>query len=290
MTVLDKCYVTAKTDIYKCCNFPPLGTSDHDAVMMNPRYSPACRSQPIYISRQIWSKDNIEKLIDRLDDTDWSVIFSDLDTIHEQTTAFSDYLSFCIDVCIPNVNVRNRCDKPRMNGNIRRLVAERFHALNSYDRDQVRHLQSVIQCEIILASADYAKSKPAEAWKSLKSVLSLNSSNAGCQFDVNEFNQFYNRFDQPSTSTVVLPNFCDTPDFCSIDDVYFVLKSTNGRKSCGPANIPPKLLKAAACVLAELVRNIFNNSINTGIFPDPWNSANIKPIPKCETRQSIRNF
>ena len=99
-TVLDECYVTAKTDIYKCCNLPPLGTSDHDAVMMIPRYSPACRSQPIYISRQIWSNDNIEKLIDRLDDTDWSVILSDSDTIHEQTTAFSDYLSFCIDVCM----------------------------------------------------------------------------------------------------------------------------------------------------------------------------------------------
>mgnify|MGYP001802730327 FL=1 len=57
----------------------------------------------------------------------------------------------------------------------------------------------------------------------------------------------------------------------------------------GP-DIPPKLLKAAACVLAEPVSNIFNKSINTGIFPDPWNSANIKPIPKCKTPQSIRNF
>ena len=155
----------------------------------------------------------------------------------------------------------------------------------------------MIQRKIRLAKADYTKSiensfntKPAEAWKSLKSVLSLNSSNAGCQFDVNELNQFYNRFDQPSTSTVVLPDFCDTPDFCSIDDVYFVLKSTNCRKSCGPDNIPPKLLKAAACVLAEPVRNIFNKSINTGIFPDPWNSANIKPILKYKTPQSIRNF
>ena len=123
-----------------------------------------------------------------------------------------------------------------MNGNIRRLVAERCHALNSNDRDQVRHLQSGIQRKIGLAKADYTKSiensfnsKPAEAWKSLKSVLSLNSSNAGCQFDANELNQFYNCFDKPSTNTVVLPDICDNPGFFSIDDVYFVLKTTDGR-------------------------------------------------------------
>ena len=163
-----------------------------------------------------------------------------------------------------------------MNGNISGIVAEWCHALNSNDRDQVRHLQSGIQRKIGLAKADYTKSiensfnsKPAEAWKSLKSLLSLNSCNAGCQFDVNEFNQFYNRFDQPSTSTVLLPDFCDTPDFFSIDGVYFVLKSTNGRKNYGPDNMRPKLLKAATFVLAEPVRNIFNKSINTGIFPDP---------------------
>ena len=155
----------------------------------------------------------------------------------------------------------------------------------------------MIQRKIGLAKADYAKSiensfnsKSAEAWKSLKSLLLLNSSNASCQFDANELNQFYNRFDKPPTSTVVLPEFCDSPDFFSMDDVYFVLKSTNDRKSCGPDNIPPKLLKAATCVLTEPVRNIFNKSIKRGIFPDTWNSANIKPMPKCKTPQSIRNF
>ena len=62
------------------------------------------------------------------------------------------------------------------------------------------------------AKSCYAKSfeksfndKPAEAWESLKSVLMLNSNDASCQFDANELNQFYNRFDKPSgCCTVVL--------------------------------------------------------------------------------------
>ena len=148
------------------------------------------------------------------------------------------------------------------------------------------------------AKSCYAKSleksfndKPAEAWKSLKSVLMLNSNDAGCQFDANELNQFYNRFDKPfDCCTVVLPDICDTSDFFSIDDVYFVLKSTNTRKSQGPDNIPPKLLKAAARVIAKPVQTIYNNSIRLATFPQCWKSANIKPIPKCKAPQHIKDF
>ena len=67
---LDKCYVTTKANAYKCYKLPSLGTSDHDAVMMIPKYTPTCKSQPTYITKQLWSSDNMEKLIDCLEDTD----------------------------------------------------------------------------------------------------------------------------------------------------------------------------------------------------------------------------
>ena len=88
----------------------------------------------------------------------------------------------------------------------------------------------------------------------------------------------------------MLPDICDTSDFFSIDEVYFVLKSTNTRKSQGPDNIPPKLLKAAARVLAKPVQTIYNNSIRLATFPQCWKSANIKPIPKCKAPQHIKDF
>ena len=67
-------------------------------------------------------------------------------------------------------------------------------------------------------------------------------------------------------------------------------KSTTTRKSQGPENIPPKLLKAAARVLAKHVQTIYNNSIRLATFPQCWKSANIKPIPKCKAPQHIKDF
>ena len=156
-------------------------------------------------SSQLWSSDNMEKLIDCLEDTDWPIIFSDPD-INDQASIFTDYPNLCIEQCILSVKVRNRCDKLGMNGNIRRLIALSCQALNVNYKALVRHLQSVIQQEMRFAKSCHAKSleksfndKPAEAWKSLKSVLMPNSNNAGCQFD--------NRFDKPSDCcTVVLPD------------------------------------------------------------------------------------
>lgn len=73
---------------------------------------------------------------------------------------------------------------------------------------------------MILAKSDYAKSlekyfnvKPAEAWKSLKYVLMVNSNDAGYQFHANDRNQFHNRFDEPSDHSIAQHDICDTSDF-----------------------------------------------------------------------------
>ena len=107
--------------------------------LMIPKYTPACKNQPTYITKQLWSSDNMEKLIDCLEDTDWPIIFSDPD-INDQASIFTDYPNLCIKQCILSVKVRNRCDKLWMNGNIRRLIAQRRQALNVNDKALVRYL------------------------------------------------------------------------------------------------------------------------------------------------------
>ena len=126
---------------------------------------------------------------------------------------------FCINERIPSVVIRNCCDNSWMNGSIRKVVAERCRALWQNDSQTVKSLQSSIQSEIRHAKSLYAKSieqslkyKLAEAWKSLDSNPKLKSSSAACNFDPNEFNVFYNRFDKPFVPPV-LPDVCPAPDF-----------------------------------------------------------------------------
>jgi hypothetical protein len=294
---LDKCYASVSKNVYKCYKLPKLGTSDHDAVMLLPKYTHKHKYQPVHITKQLWSCDNIAKLADCLDSTDWATLLSDTD-VTGQVAVFTDYLNFFIDVCIPTVTVRNRSDKSWMNGKIRRLVAQRCKAVYNNDVDTIKHLRSQIQREIRIAKSLYAKnieqsfkSKPSDAWKSLKSVLKLNSSKAGCQFDANVLNKFYNRFDKPPCTDVFLPDLCDVSSLLfSLDDVYFVLKSVNTRKSGGPDNIPPRLIQSMAHILAHPVQTLYNNCLRTGSFPDGWKLANIIPIPKCKSPQLVKDF
>ncbi len=56
----------------------------------------------------------------------------------------------------------------------------------------------------------------------------------------------------------------------------------NSSKTCGPDNIPGRLLKEFAYLFAEPVAKIFNMSLSSGIVPNIWKDSHITPIPKVK--------
>ena len=52
------------------------------------------------------------------------------------------------------------------------------------------------------------------------------------------------------------------------------------KKAFGLDNIPNKLLKVAARVVAPTLTGIFSASIRTGIFPNEWKASQVTPIFK----------
>ena len=50
-------------------------------------------------------------------------------------------------------------------------------------------------------------------------------------------------------------------------DVFHLLNTLKISKACGHDKIPPKLLRDPAIVISPILSHIFNQSINTGIFP-----------------------
>ena len=61
----------------------------------------------------------------------------------------------------------------------------------------------------------------------------------------------------------------------TITTVCRLLKAIDENKSVGLDNIPNKLLKMAADVVAPSLAEIFSQSINTGIFPNDWKEPNL---------------
>ena len=84
-------------------------------------------------------------------------------------------------------------------------------------------------------------------------------------------------------------NILDTFNF-STEEVLEKLQHLNIYKSTGPDMIHPRILRALEENLARPLTLIFNNSVETGIIPEDWKSANVTAIHKKGSRQEPRNY
>lgn len=76
-----------------------------------------------------------------------------------------------------------------------------------------------------------------------------------------------------------LPSIDQVPTIQPYEVCNKLLK-INTMKAPGPDNIPSRILKTFAYVLAEPVTNIFNTLLSSGVVPAVWKEANISPVPK----------
>lgn len=63
-------------------------------------------------------------------------------------------------------------------------------------------------------------------------------------------------------------------------EVLSALNSLNPHKSTGPDQLPTKILKMTAILIAEPLTKLFNKSLTDSKFPNLWKEANISPIFK----------
>ena len=76
----------------------------------------------------------------------------------------------------------------------------------------------------------------------------------------------------------------------SVNSVALRLSSLSASKSTGMDNIPAKVLKITANIIAPSLTYIFNLSLESGIYVDDWKLAKIIPIYKSEDRKKCENY
>ncbi len=59
-----------------------------------------------------------------------------------------------------------------------------------------------------------------------------------------------------------------------------LLLGLNPSKAAGPDAIPARFLKATAVELAPILTQLFQQSLQTGIVPEDWRTANVAPVFK----------
>ena len=76
----------------------------------------------------------------------------------------------------------------------------------------------------------------------------------------------------------------------NVQEVVNLVKGIDGGKATGLDNIPCKLLKIAADVVAPSLTCIFNQSLLTGIYPSDWKLAKVTPIFKAGSKTDLNNY
>ena len=61
-------------------------------------------------------------------------------------------------------------------------------------------------------------------------------------------------------------------------------------KSAGIDKISVKPIQAAGRTILNSLKNIFNLSLNTGIFPDDWKIVRVTPIFKSDNKTYCGNY
>ena len=72
-----------------------------------------------------------------------------------------------------------------------------------------------------------------------------------------------------------------------INDIIDVLKLN---KAHGPDNISVQMLKLCGEELSVALKIVFDNILETGIFPEQWKQANVTPVHKKNDKQIVSNY
>lgn len=73
-------------------------------------------------------------------------------------------------------------------------------------------------------------------------------------------------------------------------EVVYLLRNIDCRKSIGPDNISPYILKKCAFQLAKPLQNLFNACIKQKIWPRKWKLARVVAIHKKNSKTCVNNY
>jgi hypothetical protein len=74
------------------------------------------------------------------------------------------------------------------------------------------------------------------------------------------------------------------------EKVISLTKSLKGKPTSGDDDVPESLVKQCIHLIKGPLTLIYNLSLNSGIFPDLWKTAKVKPLHKKGDKYNMHNY
>ena len=74
------------------------------------------------------------------------------------------------------------------------------------------------------------------------------------------------------------------------DEINDIIQGLSAKTASGPDCISVNMIKLCGPNLCKPLKIIFDNILQTGIFPDHWKEANVTPVHKKNDKQTTSNY
>ena len=135
---------------YKSTPLPPLGLSDHNTVLLTPKYRSKLKtSKPTTKTVNLWTEETTQVLQECLDTTDWDMFKEKTRDIHELTDKISCYLHCCEKNVITSKEIK--CypnNKPWVSMEPKELLNLKKNAFLEKDQNKIKETNKLLKLKI----------------------------------------------------------------------------------------------------------------------------------------------
>ena len=288
---------------------PPIGTSDHDTVLIQIDY---CEAQDPPRTFFNWKDTPWDIVHTYLAAINWDELFNNC-SIEQMWLRLSNILHFALDSFVPKSISKPKKSAPWFDANLKRLTRkkQRLHRkvkrtpTNRNKRD-FKNFSLYLKSQIQLTKQQYERVKFSDKNKNPKTFFNYISDRTKTRDGVQplhhndlqaisshekstvlaeQFKSVYITDDGqvPHCAQKIAPNSL-TDITITHDDVYQAIKNLKTHSSPGPDKIPPMFIKRIGCHIVAPLTILFKQSLAHGSLPEAWKCAEIIPVYKKNRR------
>ena len=277
---------------------PPLGTSDHNTVLLRPTHT---MQQARSTSKIVFDfrKSHISTFLHCLSSSNFEPVYSATD-VNEKCEAFNNILFDAMSV-IPQCLVSfTKRDKPWITPVLKKLIQDRWTAYRTKNWPLFNHLKTKVKSEILRAKKTWSERilhRDKNVWnivrdlkgKKRQSLFPCDKGELSSFLDnLTQIFQSYSNEEADADLQLLVNDDCWSIQI-EAASTYELLTKLKVKQSPGYDGIPARLLKEGAYFLCEPLSDIFRTSILTRQFPDSWKCGFICPIPK-KNNPTVNDF